>query len=103
MSFPENLRRLLDENKVTQKQLAGMINVAASTVGNYIQGKTEPDLKTLVAIANALGTSVDSLLGKEPLKLSANEEIVVQLYRRTDTEYKDMFLTVAKSIANHKK
>lgn len=37
MSLGENLRNLIDERDMTQKELAKILNIAASTLGGYIQ------------------------------------------------------------------
>ena len=100
MNFSENLRFLLEENNITQKQLASMINVAPSTVGNYIQGKTEPDLATLVALSDALNVSVDLLLGKASgADRSIEEDYLVKLFRQSDSKSKKIILEVTKTIS----
>ncbi len=100
MNFSENLRFLLDEGNITQKQLATMINVAPSTVGNYIQGKTEPDLATLLALADALNVSVDLLLGKaSSADRSHDEDHLIKLYRQANAQNKKTILAVVKTIA----
>lgn len=100
MIFSENLRMLLEESNITQKQLAATINVAPSTVGNYIQGKTEPDLNTLVALADALNVSVDFLLGKaSEADRSVEEDYLVRLFRQADGNNKKIILEVTKTIS----
>ncbi len=46
MMFGDNLRRLLDERGITQKKMAEDLNIAASTLGNYVRGLREPDFNT---------------------------------------------------------
>ena len=100
MNFSENLRFLLEESNITQKQLSVMINVAPSTVGNYIQGKTEPDLTTLVALSDALNVSVDLLLGKASgADRSTDEDYLIKLFRQADAKNKKIILEVTKTIS----
>ena len=65
LSLGENLKAVLDEQKVTQKDLARKLNIAPTTLNGYISNKREPDLETLKKIAQALGVTVDYLLGVE--------------------------------------
>lgn len=103
MKFSENLRFLLEESNITQKQLATIINVAPSTVGNYIQGKTEPDLTTLVSLSNALNVSVDLLLGKvSSADRSIDEDYLVRLFRQADVKNQKIILEVTRTISQLK-
>lgn len=43
MSFGENLRTLIEERDMTQKELAAKLNIAPSTMGSYVQNTREPD------------------------------------------------------------
>ena len=47
MSFGENLRTLIEEQDMTQKELAIQLNIAPSTMGSYVQNTREPDFATL--------------------------------------------------------
>ena len=52
---------------LSQEQLAMQINVCASAIGMYEQGRREPSLKTLIAISQEFGISLDYLItGEEP-------------------------------------
>ena len=100
LNFSDNLKFFLEENNITQKQLASVINVAPSTVGNYIQGKTEPDLTTLVSISDALNISVDLLLGKASgADRSVNEDYLVKLFRQADAKNQQIIIEVTKTIS----
>ena len=62
MAFGDVLRCLLDDRNMTQKDFALKLNIAASTLGNYIQNSREPDFDTLKKIADNFGVTVDYLL-----------------------------------------
>jgi transcriptional regulator with XRE-family HTH domain len=51
---------------MTQEQVAAYLNAAKSTVSQYENNVNEPDLKTLVKLADLFGVSVDYLFGREP-------------------------------------
>lgn len=50
----------------SQMELAGRLQISPSAVGMYEQGRREPSADTLVALARALGVSVDYLLTGAP-------------------------------------
>ena len=59
----ENLRKLRTEAGVTQKQLADAISVSQQSINKYENHNIEPDIQTLVLIADFFHTSVDYLVG----------------------------------------
>lgn len=62
MSFGGVLRGLIEARGITQKQLALDLNLAPSTVGNYVRDQREPDYKTLKVMADYFEVSTDFLL-----------------------------------------
>jgi transcriptional regulator with XRE-family HTH domain len=61
--FGNKLKALRLKTGLTQAQLARRLNISASTVGMYEQGRREPDNDTLSKLCLILNTSVDYLLG----------------------------------------
>ena len=92
LSLGENLKAVLDEQKATQKDLAKKLNIAPTTLNGYISNKREPDLETLKSIAQALGVTVDYLLGVEGgmIDLSAKEEALIWQLRRMTPSQRDV-------------
>ena len=62
MKFGDILRSLINDRNITQKQLAADLNIAPSTLGNYIQDSREPDFQTLKSIAAYFSVTVDYLI-----------------------------------------
>jgi len=62
MRFGDKLRALIEEQDITQKDLAMQLNLAPSTLGSYVQNTREPDFATLKLLANYFGVSTDYLL-----------------------------------------
>ncbi|MFA6397984.1 MAG: helix-turn-helix transcriptional regulator [Candidatus Paceibacterota bacterium] len=58
----ENLRKLRLKNKLSQGDLAKMINVNRAYISNIENGRMNPTLSTLEKIAGALGVSSSELL-----------------------------------------
>ncbi len=73
MNFGTVLRALLEERGISQRQLAQELNMAASTVGNYIRGIREPDFDSLCRFADYFSVSTDFLLGRQPPTASKAE------------------------------
>ena len=61
--FNERLRELREDNDLTQKELAKLINVDQRSLSFYEIGKYEPNIKTIIKIAQILNTTTDYLLG----------------------------------------
>lgn len=58
----KNLKLIREQKGYTQKEFANLCNIAPSTYNQYETGKRQPDIETLLQIANALETSVDAII-----------------------------------------
>ena len=67
MKFSERLKQLRKSRKLTQAELAKLLNVAQSTVGNWESGTREPDMETITKIARALSVPVERLFPQPDL------------------------------------
>lgn len=79
-----NLKRLRERDHVTQAQLANAVGVSQQSINKYENHNIEPDIDTLIAIADFFHTSVDDLLGHIPAfddLLSADELKLIRQYR----------------------
>lgn len=54
-TFGDKLRELLDGQHLSHQDFAKKLGISRQTVSNYINGKREPEVSTIVAIAQALG------------------------------------------------
>ena len=66
MEFSAKLKQLRKARKITQEQLAKMINVERSSVGKYETGVL-PSMEVLRRISTVFDVSVDYLIGQEPV------------------------------------
>ncbi|MFG1419997.1 helix-turn-helix transcriptional regulator [Xanthobacter sp. V0B-10] len=62
LPFGSNLRRRAEELGISNAEVARRVGLSERRYANYVSGKREPDLATLVRIAEVLGTSPNSLL-----------------------------------------
>lgn len=63
--FPGRLRELRKSRSMTQPQLAQLLGIAKSTISMYENGRREPDLETLEAIADIFNVDLNSLASKK--------------------------------------
>ena len=65
MTLGERIKEARLRKRLTQKQLAKLLNVTDATVNRYEKNVRKPDAEMLKRIAEILGVSVDYLLGTE--------------------------------------
>lgn len=61
--FPSRLRALMDENKVTQAELARVCGVQRQSVAQWREGNTRPEILSLGKIAEYFNVTSDYLIG----------------------------------------
>ena len=59
------LRELRKQNELSMKDLGKLLGMSESAISLYENGKREPDIATLITIADIFNVSVDELLGLE--------------------------------------
>lgn len=59
------LQEIREQKGILQKDLAQKLNKTRACISSWETSKTEPDLQSLVQIANVLEVSTDYLLGRE--------------------------------------
>lgn len=65
MKFCEHLRYLRESRGINQKDLAAEIEIGLHTYQRYEYGEREPQLSTLVALADFYKLSLDELVCRE--------------------------------------
>lgn len=63
--FQKRLNELLKINNMFQSDLGKYVGYTPQAIGKWCRGETEPDLKTLIKIANFFNVSVDYLIGND--------------------------------------
>ncbi len=68
MNLDEKIKKIRKDNKMSQEELAEILNVTRQTISNWENGKNYPDIETLVKISDKFNISLDILL-KENMKM----------------------------------
>jgi len=90
------IRHLRTKSGLTQAQLADKLNISASTVGMYEQGRREPDSTTLSKICRTLNASGNYVLDLE--KDEKNPPL-----KNSDPEKNEIYSVISEFIKNLEK
>lgn len=63
--FKEKLKKLRLNNNLTQNEMAEALKTSRSTYNNYERGNAEPNIPTLIKIADYFHTTIDSIVGHD--------------------------------------
>lgn len=102
----KNLKSLRLANKLSQQQLADVIGVSQQSVNKYENHSVEPDIETMIKIADCFSVSVDYLIGRTDVKnipenftkyyLSDEEKSILDGYRNASRKEKDIISFILK-------
>lgn len=62
MNLGKNIKYLRNKNSITQLTLGEILAVSQTTIGDYENGKTEPNISRVIKIADYFSVSIDALL-----------------------------------------
>jgi transcriptional regulator with XRE-family HTH domain len=86
------LRELRNRHNLTQKELAGRLQISNDAYSLYELGKRQMNYQTLFLLADIYGVSIDYLLGRSDVNLvslSDDETEIVNKYRLLDRRGKE--------------
>ena len=104
MTFGERLKELLEDNDISQRQLANELNIAYSTLNGYINDYRQPDYQQLISISRYFSVSTDYLLGavNQPATSSAsvdeNTQRMLYYYQRLNPDMQTLALQTVKNM-----
>ncbi|MFL2099727.1 helix-turn-helix domain-containing protein [Desemzia sp. FAM 24101] len=70
------LKELRKSKRLTQGEMAEILEIARTTYANYEQGTREPDNKILNKLADYFQVSTDYLLGRDVPKWATPEDLI---------------------------
>lgn len=62
--FPQRLRLLRERQHRSRRVVSELCGLHPGAISRYERGEAEPDVKSLIAIADYFGVSVDYLIGR---------------------------------------
>ena len=74
MTFGEKLKKLRNENRLTQDELAERLYVTRTAISKWETDKGYPNIESLKAIASFFSITVDDLLSSDEILTIADEE-----------------------------
>lgn len=82
MTFGEKLKRLRNDNGLTQEQLAEKIFVTRTAISKWETNNGYPSIDSLKAMSNLFGTSIDDLISDEDMenKKVLDEKVAKRFY-----------------------
>ncbi|MCI8587589.1 MAG: helix-turn-helix transcriptional regulator [Clostridia bacterium] len=100
MSFGINLKKIRQDNNLTQEELAKKINTSRSNIANYENDKNMPSVDILEKLSKELHCSIDYLIGLTSYK-NPKKDLEKKLYELDLTEKE--FDTVINLLTNDNK
>ncbi len=102
MTFCKTLRNLIEEQQITQKQLAHNLGIPVSTLGGYVQGTSEPDFETLKLFATYFKVSTDYLLNFNlGTNVVDNEIELLRVFRTLDAKLQNIYIEQGKAFLKY--
>lgn len=82
----DRLRKLREQMGFTQTDLGAKAGIAAASVSHFETGQRLPSLESLMKLADALGVSVDTLLGRAPTAPASEMDPIFLRASRADAQ-----------------
>ena len=98
MDIGRQLRNLLDQERISQKELAKALNISDSTLSGYVKNRRQPDAKTVIRIASYFHTTTDYIYGltsvRDPITIpyNAEERHLVNIYRAIPEDKRPLYI-----------
>jgi transcriptional regulator with XRE-family HTH domain len=88
MNFADKLKQIRKDRKLSQEDLAELLDVSRQAVSKWEQGVGYPEVEKLLLLSNTLNISLDSLMGTEttPENKSVNTNVTGKITITSPTE-----------------
>lgn len=94
MDFHARLRQLRQKERLTQGELAEILDLKPTAISNYESGRNEPSFEKLIALSRYFNVSCDYLLGIADIYFPVSGEVIdkdaveiFHLYQELDGKY----------------
>lgn len=100
------LQEIREQRNIMQKELALKLNKTRACISSWETNKTEPDLQSLINLADILEVSTDYLLGRSNdvgliqtnANLTQDQQELLSLYSKMSFQDKNQLLGFAKAL-----
>ncbi len=100
------LQEIREQKNIMQKELAERLNKTRACISSWETNKTEPDIQSLISLADILEVSTDYLLGRTndvglvevQRELSHDQQELLALYNQMTFQDKNQLLGFAKAL-----
>ncbi len=109
MDIGTQLRNLLDEEGMSQKDLAKSLNISTTTLNGYVQNRRQPDARMVMRLATYFQTTTDYIYGMTTIRevvrspYNADERRLVNIYRGIPEEQKNLYIETGKTFSKYGK
>ena len=100
--FWDNVKTILSQNKILQKDFADKLGYNLSTLKNQMARNISPSVDDAVKIAQALNTTVEYLVTGTSSSLTPSDIKQLDLYRKIPDDLKDIVTTLEEKLISKK-
>lgn len=90
MATKNRLKEIRKRLGLKQDDVAKYLNISAATYSRYENGIHEPDIETLIKLADFFNVSIDYLLGREESAIERLEKNLAQLDPNIQQAYRSL-------------
>mgnify|MGYP002376883415 CR=1 FL=1 len=95
MLFGERLLSVRKRKKISQDELAKKLGIHAPVIGRYERNEVKPSIEVAANLANALGVSLDYLVGVTDLELDNDiVEKIIAIQQLNDNDKNHILKTI---------
>lgn len=95
MLFGERLLSVRKKKKISQEELAKKLGIHAPVIGRYERNEVKPSIEVAANLANALGVSLDYLVGVTDLELDNDiVEKIIAIQQLNDNDKNHILKTI---------
>ena len=100
MTICERLFKIMNQKGVKAVQIAEKLNISQSVISNWRKRNTNPPIEYALDICEVLNISLYELLGGEENELTADEQQLLEDYRKCNEGNKQFILNAVAGLSN---
>lgn len=89
MEFKENVKKIMKEEKINQKELSIKSGVSEASLSRYLSGALKPRMDIIINVAKALGVTPNVLTGEGNVKKEDSYAETISIVARNRNKLTD--------------